>query len=264
MARNLDDNQWEPMVKYQGGPRQGPFKPVFEWPDEQYFFWPLSGARIGNSLFVVGTYSKEHAGLNVAGSAWALVANPEQDPAQWMYTLLPRPNTSQDHSWSTAVVVDPSSSWVYVIGEAHLPQHGHSSVILRIKEQDVLALDWEAVQFWTASGWSHYSEGLLPLQGLPPASEASVHHHPQLGWYTVQIPRLVGKAVYLYTSDVLTGPWKEHGKPLVNLTLPWQEPTGDDFFFYAAKAHPELQEKGTLVITYNINTFNSKLLLELL
>ena len=55
----------------------------------------------------------------------------------------------------------------------------------------------------------------------------------------------------MYRSDSLEGPWT--GKTVLYST----PETGGNIFTYNAKAHPELGDGHTLLVTYNVNSFDT-------
>ena len=108
-------------------------------------------------------------------------------------------------------------------------------------------------------------DALHRLSGLPGTSEATLDHHPQLGWLTFQIAPL-DFDVRAFTARELVGPWSELGVvyripppwsalPRVRCQIPEIACGQDHYAAYAVKSHPELAPPRGVALSYNVNLF---------
>lgn len=255
--------KWQPMVKYHKIDADGTPRPIFADLGYSKYVWPLSGVRVQDKLFIIGTVSDAHnKDLNVQGSIWLLVKNPEDTPNQWEYDAQEMPCTNSLLTWSSAIVLDDSSGWIYIYGEQMTTSAGSRkrAILCRIRPDDVLSMNWEKREYWSNNTWCTGDDcSLTGLPNFPPTSETVITKSGnRSNWLMLQIPGMLSRELQVYKSGSLTGPWEVvMTRPLY---LPWNSSNPDQFYFYAAKLHPEFSSNGKLIATYVINAINGSFL----
>jgi hypothetical protein len=112
--------------------------------------------------------------------------------------------------------------------------------------------DFGAWRFWDGSDWAATIESSMTLADNL-SSEFSVSPLSEGGFALVFQLNALGRDVAIQISKSPVGPF---GQPLTVWTCP--EPDLDPHIFaYNAKAHPHLSQPGELLISYNVNTFDS-------
>lgn len=223
------------------------------------WLWPLSGVRLGETLFVFLVHcvpSDEELGFELAGSELLRVSNPEEPPDAWRMRWVTVPffrHTGEgDTFFGAACTLVGDSLYVYGVREdwARGPE-GRSLIVACIPREGMERMDFSAWRFHGPSGWT---PTLSPEAGLfaGAASEMSVHHEPFLERFLAVYTHCgLSRRVLARTAPRPEGPW---GPPWDLYTCPemsWSE----RYFCYAAKAHPELSPSaGELVVTYAANS----------
>jgi hypothetical protein len=120
--------------------------------------------------------------------------------------------------------------------------------LARVRTEHLTTDDW---QYYGAAGWTSDEAASTRIMGGV-ANEFSVTKFQ--GKYTLvtsDATEPLSAKIVMYRSDSLTGPF-------TNKTLLYTTPeTSGNVFTYNAKAHPELGSDGRLVVTYNVNSFNT-------
>ncbi|MFF1572704.1 DUF4185 domain-containing protein [Leifsonia sp. NPDC058292] len=147
--------------------------------------------------------------------------------------------------WGSAIYEDGGYTYVYGVEDLQSTKYLH---LARVRTNHLTTKPWE---FWTGSGWSAAeSASARIMDGV--SNEFSVTKFQ--GRYTLvtgDTTEILSAKVVMYRSDSLTGPF-------TNKTLLYTTPeTGGNVFTYNAKAHPELGDRDTLLVTYNVNSFST-------
>jgi hypothetical protein len=237
------------------GPR-APFVP----PQGPGWLWPLSGERVGDSLYVffgqfVGNDSR--LGFEASGSWLFRIDNPEEDPEGWNMRPSRVPffehTRKGDQFFGVACMETGGFLYVYGVREDWTRGvTGRSVLVARTPLESLEEADFSTWRFFSGDVWSEdwRRSGAL-FDGA--ATEMSVSFLPGGNRFL---------AVYSYcglSEEILArlsrrpeGPW---GKPVILYRCPettWSE----NYFCYAGKAHPELAQGGDeVVITYAVNSW---------
>ena len=237
------------------GPR-APFLPA-EGPG---WLWPLSGARIGDFLYLFfGQFVRNDTELGFESRAsWLLrVSNPDDPPGTWDVRPFRVPffehTPDGDLAFGAACLSHRGFLYTYGIREDWTRGvEGRSLLVARAPHASLEKSDFSAWRFLSEDGWTGDVSRAKPLfDGA--ATEMSVSYLPGLRRFL---------AVYSYcglSEEILgrlarrpEGPW---GRPMTLYRCPevsWSE----DNFCYAGKAHPELAEAGNeVIITYAANAW---------
>lgn len=150
-------------------------------------------------------------------------------------------------NWGSAIYEDPEDGHTYVFGVEDLQSEKYAH-LARVPTGSLTTGDWE---YYDAGEWqSDPDASTRILEGV--SNEFSVSRFQ--GRFTIvtgdaTVP--LSADIVMYRADDIAGPYE--GK-----TLLYQTPeTGGDVFTYNAKAHPNLGDGGTLLVTYNVNSFDT-------
>ena len=130
---------------------------------------------------------------------------------------------------------------MYLFGhDTTLPNSRDATLLARANYSDLLAGQWDRLQFWTIAGWeSEY----VPTQMLPlnvPSWETTTRWSTELqSWYTFNAD--MGNQISLWTAAAMTDTWVQ--TKVYTIPPPFTYPgigPKESWICYAAKSHPEL------------------------
>lgn len=147
--------------------------------------------------------------------------------------------------WGSAIYEDHGFTYVYGVEDLGYIKYMH---LARVRTDHLTTGDW---QYYGTAGWTSDESASTRIMGGV-ANEFSVTKFQ--GKYTLvtsDATEPLSTKIVMYRSDSLTGPF-------VNKTLLYTTPeTSGNVFTYNAKAHPELGTDNRLVVTYNVNSFDT-------
>lgn len=146
-------------------------------------------------------------------------------------------------NWGSAIYEDPADGYTYIFGveDDQAQKYAH---LARVPTGSLTTGDWEYFNAgtWGASGSSRILEGV--------SNEFSVHRFQgRFTLVTGDATEPLSAKIVMYRATDLEGPYT--GKTELYTT----PETGGNVFTYNAKAHPGLGDRDTLVISYNVNSF---------
>nr|WP_231980042.1 DUF4185 domain-containing protein [Tessaracoccus coleopterorum] len=156
-------------------------------------------------------------------------------------------------AWASWFLQRPGVTYVYGVEDLGASKYMH---LARVRSGDLSSVDkWE---FWTGSGWSaEETDSTRIIVGV--SNEYSVTAFG--GGYlliTQDTNELFSARILAYRGDSLTGPFTDpvevYRMPEVGLFGSYGNP---NIFGYNPHEHPELRRGNELVISYNINSFDS-------
>lgn len=148
--------------------------------------------------------------------------------------------------WGSAIMEDGETTYVYGIEDYGATKYIH---VARVPAGQLT--DPAAWTYWNGTDWtSDQAASTRIVSGV--SNELSVHRYQ--GRYTLvaqDATAPLSTRVVALRSDSPTGPFD----PPVEL---YSTPeTGGNIFTYNAKAHPQLGDQDTLVVSYNVNSFDT-------
>lgn len=175
----------------------------------------------------------------------SLTPLPSESGVQWA-SYIAEP---QGHGWG-------QYTYIYGVDDEGLVKSMH---IARVRGTDLTG-DWE---YWTGSGWSDSeTDTVAVMAGV--ANEYSVTEFRD-GYLliTQDTNELFSRNIVAYTSCSPTGPFQPAGlvyeMPEVGALGSYGNP---NIWAYNAHEHPELRTRDTILVTYNVNSFDSSELYE--
>ena len=150
-----------------------------------------------------------------------------------------------DVSWGVQLLRE--GPWIYIYG-VQSGSDGKDVHLARARAGDLLG-PW---QFRTASGWSADPAASVSLLGDVGASYGVTKVGGQYVLSTTD--SYLDPQIYLYTAPTPAGPFTGGTK----IYTPPEASQG--LYTYNVAAHPELTGPGTLVLSYNVNSFSSSVL----
>ncbi len=148
---------------------------------------------------------------------------------------------------AAAGVPDPDG-YLYVYGTETVPFNKHL-LAARVRPEDIERPG--AWRFYDGTNWVTGVENAARLTAKI-SNELSVSPIPGGGYALVFKSSLLYDYVAARTGPTPVGPFG----PIRQLYTPPEYQISPDVFTYNAKAHPHLSEPGTLLISYNVNTYN--------
>jgi hypothetical protein len=222
--------------------------------DDESWFWPGHGARIGSKLLLFfNRVASSDTGLGFTSVGWnaMLVENPDDEPSLWRTSMLATPSSS------LGIIVGFASvfQWrdhLYALGSQD-PVKSHPIHVARWPLAKAGKGDVREPEFWGGQdvGWVADSSGSLSRPIFDDGqSELTVHPDERSRQFVAVQSSGFGPAdIVMRVASKLTGPWS----PMQMLYRP-PEYVKPNIMIYSAKAHPQLSGAG-LVLTYSTNSF---------
>lgn len=215
--------------------------------ESQEWYWFGDGTVEGDRLRVL-LIEFEKTGSGVFDFAYrrsAVASFTLPDMQLEMITALPDPDPDTKVHWASAIYEDKDQTYVYGIEDLQAEKYVH---LARVRRGRMITEPW---QYFTGSGWSaDQSASTRILAGV--SNEFSVSRHcGRFQLVTGDAREPLSADIVAYHSDSLTGGFSD---PIKLYSTP---ETGGNIFTYNAKAHPQLSRGRTVVISYNVNSFES-------
>lgn len=150
-------------------------------------------------------------------------------------------------NWGSAFYEDPEDGYTYVFGVEDLQADKYAH-LARVPTGSLTTAPWEylADGVWQADP----AASTRILKGV--SNEFSVSRYQgRFTLVTGDTTEILSAKIVMYRSNDITGPYT--GKTLLYTT----PETGGNVFTYNAKAHPELGDDSRLLVTYNVNSFQT-------
>jgi Domain of unknown function (DUF4185) len=226
--------------------------------NQRHWYWAMDGFEHRGDLWVTLLCleaTKDAMGFRTCGSDLAHVSHLERDPQQWevnVQTLVP---DGVDSYPSASAVVNGEFVYLFAVYESgarpllatRIPLTGLGDAA---KHLEYLAKD------------GSWKPGLVPADAkevmAQGTTELSIRYHPERKeWLAVMFdPNGFSDKIISRTSQELTGPWTV-GHVVYRVPEMAPGPAHDkNTFCYAAKEHPELEQRNQLLFTYVCNTMN--------
>ena len=239
---------------------EGPKAPFLP-PEGSGWLWPLSGERVGDSLYIFfGQFVENDSelGFETSGCWLFRVSNPDDAPGVWKARASRVPffehTRNGDLTFGVGCMAHEGFLYVYGVREDWTRGvEGRSALVARTPVESLEEADFSEWRFFSGDVWV---EEMYRAKALfdGAATEMSVSFLPGRNRFL---------AVYSHcglSEDVLArlarhpeGPW---GGPMTLYRCP-EVAWSDDYFCYAGKAHPELARgENEVIITYAVNSWS--------
>lgn len=232
-----------------GGTSEAPLSLVSpEGADEsQRWYWFGDGTVEGDRLRVLllefektGTGPFDFAYLRTAIASFTL-----PDVRLEKITPLPDPTADLPLHWASAIFEEADHCYVYGIEDRQAEKYVHLARVTRGR------LTEEPWQYFTGDGWSDDPAASTRILAGVSNEFSLTRQGGQYVLITGDARQPLSADIVAYRSRSLTGGF---GEPVKLYTTP---ETGGNVFTYNAKAHPQLGRGSSLLITYNVNSFES-------
>lgn len=240
---NVDDDGM--ITTYTGGPPEAPesLVTVAGGDEAQDWYWFGDATVHGDELQVMLVeFIKTGTGIFDFAFKGNAVATFD---ASSLELLSVDPVATDGINWGSAIYEDHRYTYVYGVEDLGAQKFAH---LARVAGGDLANGTWE---YLGDAGWSTDASATKRiLEGV--SNEFSVSRFQ--GRYTLvtgDATEILSSKIVMYRSDSLEGPWT--GKTVLYST----PETGGNVFTYNAKAHPELGNGHTLLVTYNVNSFDT-------
>jgi hypothetical protein len=230
-------------------------------PDEWY--WNADGVVLGNTLWAYylrvgpgggGSFPFELVGANLAATS---LDGGRPGAVRQFDTPLYRPPQGGrgDLTFGAGILpnlpsagVPGADGYLYVYGVRN-DAFNKKLLVARVRPEDIAAFD--RYRYWDGAAWTADLDAAVPVTDRV-SNELSVTPLADGRYLLVFQLDGISRHVGARVGESPVGPWgpaiRVYGCPEVD-----QDP---DYYCYNAKAHPHLSEPGTLLISYNVNTFD--------
>ena len=222
--------------------------------DDESWFWPGHGARIGDRLILFfNRVVSSDTGLGFTSAGWnaMLIENPDDEPSVWRTSLLATPSNSLGVIVGFASVLQ-SRDYLYAFGSQD-PMKSHPIHVARWPLVQAGKGDVREPEWWGGRdvGWVADSAGSASRPVFDDGqSELTIHLDERSREFVAVQSSGFGPAdIVIRTASELTGPWS----PMQMVYRP-PEYAKPNIMIYSAKAHPQLGG-AELVLTYSTNSF---------
>jgi len=251
----VDDNGT--LTTYTGGTEAAPesLVKVAGADETQRWYW-FGDATVENGALRVMLLEFIKTGTGVFDFKFVGNAVATIDPADMSLTsVTDLPDSPVGESlinWGSAIYEDPADGYTYVFGveDNQAQKYAH---LARVPSGSLTTAAWE---YFNAGEWTDDPAGSSRvLEGV--SNEFSVSRFQgRFTLVTGDATEALSAKIVMYTSSDIAGPYT--GKTELYTT----PETGGNVFTYNAKAHPNLGDGDTLVISYNVNSFQGSDLYE--
>lgn len=221
---------------------------------DDHWLWPGGATRVGDKLllFLLEVHRDPKASgpfaFRVAGSHARLVENPQEPPDRWRVRRLSVAPTS----WGVLV----GTGAARVVGDqlyafSVIEPGNHDVYLARWPVARVIAGSLDGARWYNGRQWvdaARFGDDPRALFGGA-QTELTVHHDARRKrWVAVHSAGLERATIVTRSAPAATGPWT----PARTVFVP-PESGRPDTWIYAAKAHPHLDGRGMLTLTYVAN-----------
>ncbi len=227
------------------------------------WYWNLDGVVLGNTFYAYylrvgpgggGAFPFEVVGVNLL--SFAVDDRPPLDEQQ-RDTPLYRPAASGrgDIHFGSAVLPNTVEAgaphpdgYLYVYGVRN-DALVKKLLVARVRPEAIA--DFGQYRYWDGSAWVPSLDAAVPVTGRV-SNELSVTPMADGRYLLVFQLDALSSFVGARVGDSPVGPWG----PVQQLYRCPEDDEDPDTYVYNAKGHPHLSEPGTLLISYNVNTFD--------
>ncbi|TDO93576.1 uncharacterized protein DUF4185 [Enemella evansiae] len=214
--------------------------------------WFGAGTRQPNGNLQVMVLNFVRTGPGLFDFRWDSNSVATIDPRTWQVSELEAVPSAQTIQWGSWLQRQPGATLVYGVEDLGSVKYQH---LARVRGNDLSrASAWE---YWTGTRWSrNESDSARMLDGV--ANEYSVTPYGD-GWLliTQDTREPLSARILAYRSCSPTGPFTSpvelYRTPETGASGSYQNP---NIFTYNAHEHPELRTGNSLLISYNVNSFN--------
>lgn len=227
---------------------------MFPPPDPSSWYWLGAGYQAPNGKLFIGLNQYTKFGPGLWDWGWDHTAIGTIDPKTWTVTDVAHHGDDSNVQWTSWFERAEGKTYVWGVDDQGALKQAH---LARVAGHDLSRIDkWE---YWTGTEWSKDPSASEPVLDHV-ANEYSVTKFRD-GYLLVtqDTSEMFSTKVVAYTSCSLTGPF-------VNKTVLFNTPEtglfgsyGDpNIFTYNAHVHPEFSDDDSLLVSYNVNTFDNE------
>lgn len=225
--------------------RRGP-ESFFPDPSGENYYWVQDATVEGGRLVAFLSLTKQ---VGEDGFAWernALATLSLPDLTTTSITDLPTGDGAAKVAWGAGIMTTPTHTYVYGVEDLEQSKHLH---VAKVPAGNLTHLDrWE---YLGVDGWTS-DPGASTRVASGVANEVSVMPHRD-GYLMISSDTSApfSSQIVAWTACSPTGPWTQ--KQTIYET---PESQVANRFTYNAHGHPEIGDRGQLLISYNVNTFD--------
>ncbi|MBL7100814.1 MAG: DUF4185 domain-containing protein [Nanoarchaeota archaeon] len=222
--------------------------------DDIGWFWLFNGIVIENKLYLflmqtTQTDNKSVFGFKFIQTWLAQIENPHDNPKKWRITQHKLPwNKSPDDKLFFGSALVKEGDFVYIYGYKEDKKQGRSMIIARTPANRIT--DFKQWRFLSNGHWQTNMDNISNLfNGI--ATEYSVSYQSSIKQYVaIYSENGMSKKILARFSPTPIGPWSSPYKLYECPEYDWHQ----NYFCYAAKAHPTISKEHDLIVTYVCNS----------
>jgi hypothetical protein len=223
---------------YYGGSESKP-EAFIEPPEEDWWYWPGHG-QMHNSQIQLTLFAMKRAGNGMWGFEYAAIDLAVISYPEMEVISLERKMEFSGANYGACLLQHEGYTYIYAAYKSGFSKFLH---VARVSGTD-LREEWE---YFTSPGkWVNGVENSAPIFSNV-SEQFSVIHRPE-GFYLMTQNYALGKELYIYKSNSLTGPFEDRK------TVYCTPETKGQIFTYNAFVHEQLSTNDTLLISYNNNS----------
>jgi len=217
--------------------------------EHEKWYWPGHGFARGNRLYVFQTlmYQGEPGMWGFRYQTTDILEYSLPDITLKSTKTIPFEGSSDIH-FGVAVLDDRDYIYIYAQVDVDNGWNPVSEALVARTTIDRLYTDWE---YYDGASWSHRASDAVSMEGLttvPVSSQFNVFKLKDTYVLLTQSKQFNSGEIYTFIADQPQGPW--YNKTLIHQI----EEQGDPkVFTYNAMAHPQFEQDGKILISYNVN-----------
>ena len=214
---------------------------AFAQPQEPgWWYWPGHGVTRGDTLEVV-LYGFKNEGGGAWGFAYASIDVAKYALPDIRLLSIERKVLDPKINYGACVLEDDGFYYLYGAEKEGLQKYLH---VARVPVAEGLAGEWA---YYDGADWVA-DPGQSKRLFANVSEQFSIFRH-EGHYYLLTQHHIFGSQIYIYKADAPTGPFTDP-------TLVYCTPeTGGDIFTYNAFAHTQFLDRGELLVSYNVNSF---------
>lgn len=227
---------------------------LFPPPAEDAWYWLGAGYPAPNGDLHIGLNRYDRFGPGLWDWAWNHTAIATVDSKTWQVKHIRPAAGDSPVQWTSWYERAEGKTYVYGVHDQGDLKQAH---VARVAGHDVSRVDkWE---YWTGTKWSRDAADSAPILDHVANEYSVTKFRDGYLFLTQDTSESFSTKVVAYTSCSPTGPFVQQVELFDTPETGEEGSYGDpNIYTYNAHVHPHLSDDGSLVVSYNVNTFDDE------